>query len=384
MRKLLCSLMFTLVSMGMLWAQDRFIAGDDQNWDIPLAIHKVEGNTKQNKTELADLSAGYNPYAPQGNVRSMAEWESIQSLMISWVAFKDVLSKIVAAAQKECEVLIVCRDKNLARLELEDRGIDCNDNITFLETQVNTVWVRDYGPQSIYVDGSLAFVDWEYNRPRPADDQLSYTVAKHFNSVCYGSQEASDAILFTGGNFITDGKGTAFSSKLILEENILPNRVPAMMKKYMGIEKFITLDTLEYDVIHHLDMHMKLLDEETLLIGQYPEGVSDGPIIEKNVAYIKQHLKSPLGNPYKIIRIPMPPDQMGVYPDQMGFYRNYTNAVFVNTSILVPIYNCPYDQIALDIWQTAMPEYKIVPIDANDLIEAGGALHCVTKEIGAY
>ena len=97
----------------------------------------------------------------------------------------------------------------------------------------------------------------------------------------------------------------------------------------MGIDDFITLDTLQYDIIHHLDMHMKLLDEETLLVGQYPEGVSDGPTIEKNLAFIKENLKTPQGNPYKIIRIPMPPDQMGVYPDQMGFYRNYTNAVFV-------------------------------------------------------
>jgi len=375
--------MFTLVSTGMLWAQDRFIASDEQNWDIPLPAHIAKGSIKQNKTELTDLSVGLNSYAPQGKVRSMAEWENIQSLMVSWVAFKDVLAEIVAAAKKECEVLIVCRDKNLARLELEEKGIDCNHNITFLETQVNTVWVRDYGPQSIYVDGSLAFVDWQYNRPRPADDQLSYAVAKHYQRECYGSQD-SEAILFTGGNFITDGKGTAFSSKLILEENEMPSRVPVMMKQYMGIEELITLDTLQYDVIHHLDMHMKLLDEETLLIGQYPEGVSDGPIIEKNVAYIKEHLETPTGNPYKIIRIPMPPDQMGAYPDQMGFYRNYTNAVFVNKSILVPIYNSSYDRIALDIWKASMPDYKIIPIDANDLIEAGGALHCVTKEIGAY
>ena len=28
--------------------------------------------------------------------------------------------------------------------------------------------------------------------------------------------------------------------------------------------------------------------------------------------------------------------------------------------------------------------HKIIAIESNDLIEAGGALHCVTKEIGAY
>lgn len=36
----------------------------------------------------------------------------------------------------------------------------------------------------------------------------------------------------------------------------------------MGIERYIKMQTLPYDGIHHIDMHMKLLDEETLLVGQ--------------------------------------------------------------------------------------------------------------------
>ena len=38
----------------------------------------------------------------------------------------------------------------------------------------------------------------------------------------------------------------------------------------MGINRYITMPTLPYDGIHHIDMHMKLLDEETLLVGEYP------------------------------------------------------------------------------------------------------------------
>ena len=38
------------------------------------------------------------------------------------------------------------------------------------------------------------------------------------------------------------------------------------MKKFMGIERYIKMETLPYDEIHHIDMHMKLLDEETILM----------------------------------------------------------------------------------------------------------------------
>ena len=38
----------------------------------------------------------------------------------------------------------------------------------------------------------------------------------------------------------------------------------------MGIQTYILMETLPYDGIHHIDMHMKLLDEETILMAEYP------------------------------------------------------------------------------------------------------------------
>ncbi|MFZ4771627.1 MAG: hypothetical protein ACOYLO_15700, partial [Ferruginibacter sp.] len=35
------------------------------------------------------------------------------------------------------------------------------------------------------------------------------------------------------------------------------------------------------------------------------------------------------------------------------------------------------------IWETALPGYKIQFIDCNSIIQASGALHCITKEVGA-
>lgn len=80
----------------------------------------------------------------------------------------------------------------------------------------------------------------------------------------------------------------------------------------------------------------------------------------------------------------MPPDGNNAYPDDPGSpdYRTYTNALFVNKSILVPTYEERYDSIALRKWREAMPGYNVVGIECNDIIQAFGAIHCVTKEIG--
>ncbi|MFZ1496026.1 MAG: agmatine deiminase family protein, partial [Saprospiraceae bacterium] len=179
------------------------------------------------------------------------------------------------------------------------------------------------------------------------------------------------------------GLGNAFSSKLILHENATytPQNIQTILGDFMGIQQLILLDTLWYDIIHHVDMHMKLLDEETMMVGQYPLNTADGPQIEANLQYILSNFVNPYGKPYRIIRIPMPPEN-GQFPNNGGDYRTYTNTVFVNNTILVPTYNSPYDSAALQIWQHNMKGYNVRGIDCNAIIPQRGALHCITKEVG--
>ncbi|MFN9326438.1 MAG: hypothetical protein ACK6A5_13750 [Flavobacteriales bacterium] len=40
--------------------------------------------------------------------RTMAEWEEIQTLVITWTSYTGILKQIVRAAKEECEVMIVC------------------------------------------------------------------------------------------------------------------------------------------------------------------------------------------------------------------------------------------------------------------------------------
>jgi agmatine deiminase len=151
------------------------------------------------------------------------------------------------------------------------------------------------------------------------------------------------------------------------------------MADFMGIDRYIKMETLPYDDIHHIDMHMKLLDEETLLVGQYPAGVADGPQIEANLNYVLNNFRTPFGNPYHVVRIPMPPDGGNDYPNDNGDYRTYANCVFVNKTVLVPTYEEEYDTTGLRILQEQLPGYNVVGINCNNIITSLGALHCITK-----
>ena len=52
---------------------------------------------------------------PIGNLRTMAEWEEVQAISITWTGYKSILAKIVEEVQSECEVIILCNNVNSAQ-----------------------------------------------------------------------------------------------------------------------------------------------------------------------------------------------------------------------------------------------------------------------------
>jgi agmatine deiminase len=333
---------------------------------------------------------------PSSPVRTIGEWEELQGFTITWAQFTTMLTEIVRAAKLETRVYVIVSStsqRTSAINTLAAAGVD-TINVSFVIRGYDSVWSRDYGMWSVYTNDvdSLLTIDWIYNRPRPKDDTCHFALAALINSPLYKTSTTPWDLVNTGGNFMTDGFGTAFASKLILTDNTLAAgygvqhteaEIDTIIRHFMGIKRYIKMNTLPYDQIHHIDMHIKLLDEETLLVGQYPNGVADGPQIEANLAYILANFNSVYGTPYKVIRITMPPDGTS-YPNTPGAtYYTYTNSSFINKTIIVPIYGLTsYDNAALQVYRDALPGYTVVGINSSASIPSLGALHCITKEIG--
>lgn len=365
----------------------------------------VVGNPYENRAAQATIYTT----PPEFDVRTMAEWEEVEALTITWstnygITEEIILAQIVEHAINECDVIIICENQDVVSDYLAAQGIS-SPNIHYIEADYNNIWMRDYGQNTVYkndVEDRL-LVDWIYNRNRPYDDLVPEHIAAYLNVDMYNTTEAPYDLMATGGNFMSDGMGTAFSSKLIEDENsggyawngpsgnvYYPDHtlseIENIMQEFMGIDTYIIMETLPYDGIHHIDMHMKLLDEETILMAEYPEGVADGPQIEANLEYVLSNYNSAFGTAYKIIRIPSPPELGYGYPDTDGYYYTYTNSVFLNNTVLVPFYREEYDTVAQRIYEEALPGYNIVGIDVDNsganLISYSGAIHCITHSVG--
>ncbi len=348
---------------------------------------------------------------PATPVRTMAEWEELQAITVTWYgsnSWLTILAEITRASRLECKVIIICNNAatvNSAKSFLASKNVDFSTNVEFLVAPIDNIWVRDYGPNCVYSNGvdSLSIVDWIYNRNRPLDNVIPEKIGQYLNLPVYATTQAPYDLVNTGGNFMSDGMGTAFASKLIFRNNdniangegSNPNdifgtsnhtesEIDNILQEFMGIDRYIKMEELPYDGIHHIDMHMKLLDEETLLVGQYPLNTSDGPQIEANIQYVLSGFKTTYGNDFKLVRVPMP-DYNGQHPPISGNsarYPTYANAVFVNKTVIMPSYNHTLDAAARDTFQKYLPGYTIVPVNCNAIIGSGGAVHCITKEIG--
>ncbi len=359
-----------------------------------------KGLTESEKGILSQFQFKNNVMSdpPSGPVRAAAEWEEVEYLVVRWTSsFQNILRQIVEVGVSECKVIITTQDESSVANYLTNAGVDLT-NVIFLDENSNSIWIRDYGGNTIYSDdvGEIALADWIYNRPRPFDNVMPTAHANLLGIPIYETNTGINDLVNTGGNFMSDGLGNAFASNLILDENSAGNpygvsvkteaQIDGIMNEYMGIENYIKMENLPYDAIHHIDMHMKLLDEETLLVSRYPEGVADGPQIEDNIEYVLSNFQSPFGTPYEVEWIDAPPSSGGNYPDTGGSYRTFSNSVFINKSVIVPIYRAEVDGPALEKYQELLPGYNIVGVDVDNpdenLISLFGAIHCITHTIG--
>lgn len=356
---------------------------------------------------------GFEPVQPRGietpppydALRTSAEWEEVEALTITWTSFPCIQKQIVAAAKEECLVIIFADDA--ADVETYLSGGSCGgsldlENVQIVPTEFNSIWIRDYGANTVYGswNDDRILVDWMYNRPRPDDDVIPDVLAETMSIDLYSTTASPTDLMNTGGNWMSDGFGTAFASELVVDENDggstwwtdfpdhSESEIDQIVLDFHGVHTYIKMPTLPFDGIHHIDMHMKLLDEQTLLVAEYPSGVADGPQINANMEYVLSNFTTRWGTPFEVIRIPSPPEQGfgGGYPDQNGWYLTYTNSVFVNNTVLLPTYYTEYDTTAIRIYEEALPGYEIVGIDCDDngsaIIALSGAIHCITHTVG--
>ncbi len=321
--------------------------------------------------EMYDNSRGMNfveTDPPTGEPRFVAEFEPMQGVMIRYPL--GIPTSLVAQLSNNCMVYCIVSSgyQNQAQSSFQGAGVNM-DNVTFVNAQTDSYWVRDYGPWYIFEDRNPAIVDNIYNRPRPNDDNISGVFANFWQIPMYGMN-----LQHTGGNMMEDGRGHGVSDDLVFQENNYnEENVRNKMRDYLGIDPYhVTIDP-QGDYIAHVDCWGKYLAPDKILIAQLPQSNPRYQYYEQVAEYFET-TNCCWGYPYHVYRVQEP----GGYT-----LAPYTNSLILNKTVYVPMgTNNTYNQDAIAVYQEAMPGYEIIGVNGGSAgWENTDALHCRTRGV---
>ena len=349
-------------------------------------------------------------FAQISNPRQPAEWEEVSAILMEadlqmafptlWDEAIDPFIKVAQACiDEQIELYVIDPDTggNFGKTRfVEMDTVFSNRGITSPLIHIihvnkpfdNFPWARDNGPYSIYENqtGTLYFGGFHEDS---AASFFSQYIGGNFIAL---PRLNNDPYYYDGGNWVTDGHGTfnicnttasSFTNGLM--------QPPIISFAYLGSQK--TLNVTGVDV--HADYWLKLIDEETFVIGFIPlSNYDDDPMgprnsqtfIDSGVTDIKAYLKSTFGRKFKFFPIQNAPsfDVTSINTTYFTEVASYTNSLIINKKVLVPQYTYqPYDSIALSAYKNMMPGYDVIGVNCRQYAVGGGGLHCITREIYA-
>jgi agmatine/peptidylarginine deiminase len=319
---------------------------------------------------------------PAAGVRAYGEFEPAKHMLLEWIPgyYDDLFVQMILPTYQNTTVVLFhdgTQDKNGIISRLQNAGVPSSainnpDRFVFVNAPVDSIWTRDCGPvPAVDASGKSLMIDFQYYWERVYDDGIPYYAGQSLGATVY-----RPSMKFEGGNFMANGKGLCMAT-----EGAVWNNLPAEKKTtekifhdYLGCEKTVFLKPLAGEGTTHIDMYSKIMDETTVIVGEYDYGedCANATILDENAALL-ENTTTVDGKPLRVLRIPMPDNSDGVW-------RTYTNSLLVNNVALVPVYanDRTHEARALAVYRTALPGWTIVPIDSDDIIPDGGAMHCIT------
>jgi agmatine deiminase len=328
------------------------------------------------------------PYPPAG-YHAGQEFGPLSGVLLrwpfDWLSQQNAWAQMVKAFSLGGVVPIIYvnteSQKTNAIQYLESMGIDSSP-VQWIIEPTNSVWIRDYGPQFIYAgDGATwGIVDFHYYNSRSQDDQIPLKLA-YAAHVPWINRQFIQRVYTEGGNLNHDGLGCVIYSQRTYQNNRLPpETVDERIRSAFGAHLSIVPREPTLDATGHVDMFMKIVSTDQVLVARYQPDQTDYQILEDCASLLAVSVNGS-GNPWQVTRIPQP----DVYYVSfiLPVVRTYTNSLIANSVVILPVYGISLDSEAVAVYQQLFPDKTIVSIDASDIIEAAGAWHCVAMEFPA-
>jgi len=330
--------------------------------------------------------------------RLKAEWEPHKAILLAFPHEKTDWAlegnlgntytpfvRIAQAIAYSQPVTILCADRE------EISGLFCSrGNMTFIETEYNDTWIRDYGPLSVEEGEKKILMDFTFDGwGGKFDATLDNRVNRTLHAKGYFGESPLETVDFVleGGSVESDGAGTLLTTSRCLCN---PNRnggldrdeVEKRLKKYLGAQRILWVDHGRLagdDTDGHIDTLARFVAPDTIAYISCDDPEDEHFAELKKMEKQLRSFRQTDGTPYRLVPLPMAPARY----DEEGrrLPSTYANFLIANRALLYPTYNeLKSDRLAGKIFKELFPDREVIPIPCSVLITQGGSLHCSTMQ----
>lgn len=289
---------------------------------------------------------------------------------------------IATAVARFQPCLIICDD-----IELVKGYFAFHENLIFVQYQTNDTWARDCSALSVIDEEEdepllldFTFTGWGGKFDASRDNAMSSSI-----SHVYGAPMEKINLILEGGGVESNGVGSLLTTAECL---LNPNRNPRLdkkgmekeLKKHFGVEQILWLHhgyLAGDDTDSHIDTLARFIDTDTIMYVKCDDKNDEHYNALKKMEEELQALRDIDGEPFNLIALPMCDP---TFYDDERLPATYANFLIINGAVLLPIYNDPHDQEAIEVCKKAFRGRDIIPIDCSVLIRQHGSLHCVTMQ----
>jgi len=247
--------------------------------------------------------------------------------------------------------------------------------VTLLGLELDTPWVRDYGPlQRLAGQGRVVWLDFDYGPERRLDDEVPLSLVSRFGVPVERSSFSLD-----GGALVSNGSGLCAMTDRSLEEagvDFNDDEAVESLLGTLGCEVMAALPDLPDEPTGHADMMVQFVARDRAMVIELD--AADHPdealLLDMAARAITLAARA-AGQSLKIIRIP------AAYDDGDGTLFSYVNGTRLRDRYLSPSFTAVEPALAYradSALRSAMPGVTIVPIPSDDVLSSAGILHCIT------
>jgi agmatine/peptidylarginine deiminase len=328
------------------------------------------GFTEEELTRLDEIGLGSpEPTAPPPDgTRNPGEFEAATGVFIVYdpSAWSFGLpDQLMVDLSNDGELWVLCESgsQSSAESDLISAGVNMS-NVYYINAPLDSWWIRDYGPWFIQLqDGTQAIFNYDYNRPRPNDNNVPVVVGSEWGLDVYTSD-----IVHTGGNYMSSGLEQAMSTELVYDENGgNQDWVDTQMDLYLGVSDYVTMEDPQSSYIDHIDCWGKILSPTKVMVLEVPPSHPDYSGLE-SVADMLANTESPYGTYWDVYRV------------YSSGTEGYSNSLVTNDNVYMPTWNTSNDSPAIIAYEEALPGYTVRGYYFSDFSNTD-ALHCRTRNV---